>query len=117
MTDIKIARELLYRLEDVMKLGESLPLVAFPQLKQLTEKILSVSKDNDDAFLKGFGEDSAKFIEQNQIEYDDKNERGLSRAFIREKKNMADDPYERYKWFVGVYNLVKKDREENRKPS
>ncbi len=98
MTDIKLVKELLYRLEDLIELGCQMPLVAFSQLKIHIEKIRQTEKENSDRGLHVHVVEVDNFIKKHQEDFDDKDERAISRGFQRMKKKHPDRLDEYRKW-------------------
>ena len=91
--DIKVIKEILYRLEDITSLGVSLPLVAFQQLQIHLPKL-----DIDDNAMRRCYNEVRDFIEKHKEDYKDKDERAICRAFMRMKKKHPDrlDEYRLY---------------------
>lgn len=76
--DIKEVKELLYRLEDITALGLTLPLVAYQQMKQHLPSL-----ESEDPALQRISKKYNDFIRNNEYDYNDHDERALSRAFKR----------------------------------
>ena len=87
--DIKEVKELLYRLEDITALGLTLPLVAYQQMKQHLPNL-----ESEDPSLQRISERYASFIKNNEYDYNDHDERALSRAFKRLQKANPDLLYD-----------------------
>ena len=83
--DIKEVKELLYRLEDITSLGIQLPLVAYQQMKQHLPNL-----ESEDPALQRISEKYNDFIRNNEYDYNDHDERALSRAFKRLQKANPD---------------------------
>lgn len=98
--DIKEVKELLYRLEDITALGVSLPLVAYQQMKQHLPKL-----ESEDPALQRISKRYADFIRGNEYDYNDHDERALSRAFKRLKKANPDLLHE-YRTYVTNFILI-----------
>ncbi len=98
MTDIRLVKELLYRLEDLIALGCEMPLVAFSKLKIHIEKIRQAESENNDGGLHIQIVEIDNFIKKHQEEFDDKDERAISRGFQRMKKQHPDRLDEYRKW-------------------
>lgn len=99
--DIKEVKRILYRLEDITELGTQLPIVAFQQLKQHLSNM-----DTQDVAIGIQRDEVEQFISRYQEDYLDKDERALSRAFIRLKKKHADrlEAYRRFYELLGWPN-------------
>ena len=83
--DIKEVKELLYRIEDITSLGLQLPLVAYQQMKLHLPKL-----ESEDPALKRISKRYNDFIVSNEYDYNDRDERALSRAFKRLQKDNPD---------------------------
>jgi hypothetical protein len=86
MQDIKEIKKILYRLEDITALGTQLPLVAFPQLKQHLQNM----KAEDDLAMNRVYDEVDMFIKKHQDDFIERDERALSRGFVRMKKKNPD---------------------------
>lgn len=75
----------LYKLEDFIALGVTLPMIAFKQLKSYVPSI-----PEDDHGLKFIKNHIQQFINENEEDFNDKDERAVTRAFMREKKAHPD---------------------------
>lgn len=86
--DLQEVRKIVYRLEDIMLLGKTLPLVAWPQMMKQYE-IVAKANEEDEAFE--FVKDSIEyFVEDYGVDFKDKDERSLKRAFARYCKEYPD---------------------------
>lgn len=93
-------KDQLYKIEDITELGIQLPLVAFPQLQNHVETL-----DRNDFLIEIQRNEVVAFINENLQDFEMKDERALSRAFKRLKKQSPDRLY-RYR------NPMLKDREK-----
>lgn len=91
MLTLKEVKEQLYKLEDIIALGNTLPLVAFPQLKAQLKNIEDawINNDKDPGLLKPMLL-VQRFIDTHQVDFDDKDERAIVRGFQRLKKSCPD---------------------------
>ena len=91
--DIKTIKELLYRLEDITSLGVTMPLVAFTQLRQHLPKL-----NIDDPAMKHHYDEVKAFIDKHSSDFEERDERAISRGFQRMKKKNPDrlDAYRTY---------------------
>lgn len=78
-------KDQLYKLEDIIDLGVQMPLVAFPQLQKHVETL-----DKTDIRINYQRKEIETFIEINLVDFEMKDERALSRAFKRLKKQTPD---------------------------
>ena len=99
--DIKVIKERLYRLEDITSLGVSLPLVAFKQLQAPLPKL----EIEDEALVQPVNE-IKNFINKHMEDFEEKDERAISRAFQRMKKHNPDR-LEVYRRFYERKELIK----------
>lgn len=75
----------LYKLEDFFALGVTLPMIAYKQLQSYVPSV-----PEDDCALKFVKNHVCQFLKENEEDYTDKDERAITRAFMREKKAHPD---------------------------
>lgn len=109
MSKEKEVKDLLYRLEDIIALGVSLPLVAFTQLKPHINKMMAYIEENEDRGLVFHTNEVELFILKHQGDYEERDERALSRGFLRMKKAHPDRLDEWRKW-DGIFKSLKRER-------
>ncbi len=97
MTPLK---EYLYRVEDVIALGTQLPFVAFPQLKKVSTDI-----DGDFA-LNVITKKVEAFINNNEEDFNDHDERAMLRAFRKFQKEHPD-LLEEYRKTKNLFDFAK----------
>ncbi len=99
--DIKEVKELLYRLEDITALGLTLPLVAYQQMKQHLPNL-----ESEDPALQRISKKYNDFIRNNEYDYNDHDERALSRAFKRLQKANPDLLHD-YRSYLSALTVAK----------
>jgi hypothetical protein len=82
MTETK---KILYNIEDIIALGNQLPMIAFKQLKTIVPTL-----PDDDAAMKCIKNNLESFLNDNEYDFTDNDERAVIRAFQREKKAHPD---------------------------
>lgn len=75
----------LYKIEDFIALGATLPMIAYKQMETYIR-----SFPNDDYAMKVVKNHVEYFLAENKEDFNDKDERALTRAFLREKEEHPD---------------------------